>query len=237
MQVAKKNVINLLFTISLILFSGNTVSLHAAWSPAVQISAGASSTNPSGTPLVISTNSVALVGWLDGPIGVAQTLSSSRWLPESGTWTTPQLIYTNTAAGVFPSFPTLSQDIYGGSVAAFGIIDPINGGIELNASRRPPGVEAWPAPISLIINGTPNAASLAVDDLGNVASLLALSTTGSPPYDITLVQLPADHNAWLTPTILAQDNSAQPALAAKTYKGLGAFAWKVNIPSLDFLRN
>lgn len=119
-------------------FSGNGLLLHAAWSPPLQISAGPSSTNPSGTPLVINSNSVALVGWLDGPIGVAQTLSSATLSPQSLVWSAPQVIYTNTIPGSFPSFPTLSQDIFGGSVAAFGVIDPITGVIILNATRRPP---------------------------------------------------------------------------------------------------
>lgn len=231
MQKVKKNMITVFFIISLM--TGNTVCLHAAWSPPVQISAGPSSTNPSGTPLVINSNSVALVGWLDGPIGLAQTLSSSDLLPQSETWSSPQVIYTNTIPGSFPSFPTLSQDIYGGSVAAFGVIDPINGIIILNATRRPPGTEAWPAPFTLAINGNPANASLAVDDLGNVAALLALTTTGTPPYDITLAQLPANSNSWLPTITFAQDNSLQPALAAKTYKGQGAFAWKVNTPTLQ----
>lgn len=233
MQTVKKSVIIIFFTISLILFSGNMIHLHAAWSPPVQISAGPSSTNPSGTPLVINSNSVALVGWLDGPIGVAQTLSSSNLLPQSVTWSSPQVIYTNTIPGSFPSFPTLSQDIYGGSVAAFGVIDPMTGVIILNATRRPPGTEAWPAPFTLTLNGNPVAASLAVDDLGDVAALFALTTTGTPPYDITLVQLPANSNSWSAPITLAQDNSSQPALAAKTYKGQGSFAWKVNTPTLQ----
>jgi hypothetical protein len=111
MQKVKKSVITIFFTISLILFSGSTLHLHAAWPSPVQISAGPSSTNPSGTPLVINSNSVALVGLLGGPIGVAQTLSSSDLLPQSQVWSSPQVIYTNTIPGSFPSFPTLSQDI------------------------------------------------------------------------------------------------------------------------------
>lgn len=218
---------------SLIFLASFDIPLQAAWSPPVQISAGASSTNPSGTPLVINSNSVTLVGWLDGPIGVAQTLLSADLLPQSATWSTPQVIYTNIDPTAFPSFPTLSQDIFGGSVAAFGVIDPITGIIILNATRRSPDAIAWPAPFTQTLSGNPSGASLAVDDLGNVAAIFALTTTGTPPYDITLVQLPADSTAWSTPIILAQDNSTQPALAAKTYKGHGSFAWKVNTPSLQ----
>jgi len=233
MQKVKKSRVTIFFTIAWIFFSGSTVPLYAAWSSPVQISAGPSSTNPSGTPLVINSNSVALVGWLDGPIGVGQTLSSSDLLPQSETWSAPQVIYTNTIPGSFPSFPTLSQDINGGSVAAFGVIDPMTGIIILNATRRPPGTEAWPAPFTLALTGNPATASLAVDDIGNVAALLTLTTTGTPPYAITLVQLPATSTSWLAPITLAQDNSTQPALAAKTYKGQGAFAWKVNTPTLQ----
>jgi hypothetical protein len=102
----------------------------------------------------------------------------------------------------------------------------------LNATRRPPGTEAWPTPFILTLNGNPVAASLAADDLGNVAALFALTSTETPPYDITLVQLPANSNSWSAPITFAQDNSTQPALAAKTYNGQGAFAWKVNTPDL-----
>lgn len=231
MQTGKKSVMTLFFTFSTILFSGSMLPLLAAWSPPVQIS-GPSSTNPSGTPLVINSNSIALVGWLDGSIGVAQTLSSSNLSPKSDTPNPPEVVYTNSIPGSFPSFPTLSQDVNGGSVAAFGVIDPFTGVIILNAARRP-GSENWPAPFTLTLNGNPVSASLAVDDLGNVAALLALTTTGTSPYDITLVQLPSNSDSWLVPITLAQDNSIQPALAAKTYKGLGALAWKVNTPTLQ----
>lgn len=233
MHILKKGVITSLFTISLVIFSEKMVLLNAAWSPPIQVSAGPSSTNPSGTPLVVNSNSVALVGCLDGQIGVAQTLSSYDLIPQSETWGSPQIIYSNTIPGSFPSFPTLSQDINGGSVAAFGAIDPLSGVIILNASRRSIGTEAWPTPFTIIPNGNPVAASLAVDDLGNVAAFLALTTTGTPPYDITLFQLPANSNFWSSPIILAQDSSTQPALAAKTYQGRGAFAWKVNTPTLQ----
>lgn len=74
---------------------------------------------------------------------------------------------------------------------------------------------------------------MAVDDIGNVAAIFALTTTGTPPYAITLVQLPAGSSSWSPPITLAQDNSLQPAVTAKTYKGHGAFAWKVNIPTLQ----
>lgn len=232
MQLIKKNVFIIFFTITLTLFLVSE-PLYAAWSPPLQISAGPSSKNPNGTPLVINSNSVALVGWLDGQIGVAQTLSSAMLSPQSLVWTAPQIIYSNTIPGLFPSFPTMSQDIFGGSVAAFGLIDPMTGVIILNASRRPPGTIDWPAPFSQTLNGNPFVASLAVDDLGNVAALLALTTTGTPPFAITLVQLPAERTAWSPPITFAQDNSLQPAVAAKTFEEQGTFAWKVNTPTLQ----
>jgi len=37
----------------------------------------------------------------------------------------------------------------------------------------------------------------------------------------------------LPPLIIAQDNSSQPAVAAKTHEGISALAWKVNTPTLQ----
>jgi hypothetical protein len=234
MQKVKKSVITIFFMISLILFSGNTLHIHAAWSPPVQISAGPASLNTGTTPLVIDNNSIALIGWLDGQIGVAQTLSSATLFPQSSVWTAPQIIYNNTIPGLFPSFPTMAVDDFGNQIAGFGVIDPMTGTFVLNASRRSFGSINWQAPITQAENGNPSGGSVAIGNLGNFAALLALSTTGgTPPFDITLVQLPANSSSWAAPLIIAQDNSTQPAVAAKTHEGNSTFAWKVNSPNLQ----
>lgn len=231
MQSIKRIVTTLLFAIFI-----HIRALEAAWSPPVQISAGLSSLNLGTTPLVIDNNSVALVGWLDGNIGVAQTLSSASLFPQFNVWTTPQIIYNNTTPGLFPSFPTMAVDIFGNQIAGFGVIDPMS--IEsfiLNASRRSVETTNWQPPITQVENGNPfGGSSLAIGNLGNFAALLALSTTGgTPPFNITLVQLPANSSSWLSPLVFAQDNSTQPAVAAKTREGNATLAWKVNTPTLQ----
>lgn len=231
MQSIKKIVSSLLVVLSFVFY---TVDLEASWSPPIQISAGFASLNTGTTPLVIDTNSVALVGWLDGQIGVAQSLSSASLFPQFNTWTAPQTIYNNTIPGAFPSFPTMSVDIFGNQIAGFGVIDSINGVLNLNASRRFAGTTTWQLPITQPVNGIPSGGSLAIGNMGNFAALLALSTTGgTPPFDITLFQLPANSPSWLPPLVLAQDNSSQPAVAAKTRDGMATFAWKMNIPLLQ----
>ncbi len=232
MQSIKQGISNLITVFSIFFFSSTAVQLHADWSPPVQISAGPSSLNQSGTPLTINSNSVALVGWLDGPIGVSQTVSSANLFPQASVWTAPQLVYVNTIPGLFPSFPSTAQDMFGNSLAAFGLID-LMGMIQLEASKRPAGTINWPEPFSIAFNSTPAAAAIASDDLGNFAILLGLTTTGLPPYNITLTQIPANSTSWTTPIVLAQDTGSQPSVAADMYKGEGVLAWKISSPTLQ----
>ncbi|MDP1879396.1 MAG: hypothetical protein Q8K60_00485 [Parachlamydiaceae bacterium] len=232
MKTLKIKTLNVFFVLSLFIFSVNCPSLYSEWSPPVQISPGPSSVNPIGTPLVINNNSVALVGWLDGAIGTAQTLSSANLIPFSTQWTNHQLIYANFTPGMFPSFPIMSQNIFGGSLAAFGLIDPMTGAVRLYASRRPKGINFWLPPITEQLTGSPNSASITSGELGDLAVAFALTSTGTSPYMITLSQLPAASNEWIT-TILAIDNSAQPAVAINLHLGNGDIAWKVNTPTLQ----
>lgn len=217
----------------LALFSTSQFQLDAAWSPAIQISPGASSINSTATPLVIDSSSVALVGWLNGPIGISQISSSSTLSPQEVVWTTPQTIFTNTLAGAFPSFPTMSVDVFGVQTAAFSVIQLAPPSITLEATRRVGRFNPWPAPVTIPISGIPGASALAIGNLGNLAALLALTPTGTPPFDITLVQLPANATAWLPSIILAQDNSTQPVVAAMTRQAMANLAWKVNTPTLQ----
>lgn len=224
----------ILFILSFFLvFSFYDRELTADWSPPEQISLGTASLNIGSSPIAIDNNSIALVGWLDGFIGVGQTLSSSQLFPQSNNWTFPELIYTNTVVGSIPSFPTMVVDMFGNQIAGFGVIDTINGTFTLNASRRPVGTTTWQPPIMQLLNGTPGAGSVAGGSLGDLSAILALTTTGTPPFDITLLQLPPNSSAWLPPVVLAQDNSTQPVVAAHPDHDFAIFAWKTNIPTLQ----
>lgn len=221
--------LKLLFAFTLL-----SISLHADWSAPVQVSRGPTSINfsPGARPLSIDSNSVALVGWLDGSIGTSQTLSSSMLIPQATVWTPPQLIFTNTTPNYFPVFPTMSQDISGGSTAVFGVINLADFNTIINASRRVAGMNNWPAPIPLDLGGFVVGGSQAFDKLGNMAALLAVTDTGSS-FRITFIQMPALTTAWLKPIVFATDTAGQPALAAKSYNGLSTLAWKVSTPTLQ----
>src|SRR5579864_4730995 len=124
-----------IFSISFFVMSGFGSNVYADWSPPVQISPGASSVNPSGTPLVINSYSSAIVGWLNGTLGIAESLSSASLFPQSSTWNTPQQIYANSTLGIVPTFPTLSLDEFNNQVAAFAVLNFLSSTTELNASR------------------------------------------------------------------------------------------------------
>lgn len=220
------------FLLSLLL-GLHPLDLEATWSLPVQISNEPASLNIGTTPLVIDNHSVALVGWLDGSVGLSQTLYSASLFPPFNGWTAPQTIYYHTISGTFPSAPTMAVDIFGNQTAGFGVIDPVTGAFTLNASRRPAGAAQWLPPITQTESGIPGNASLAIGNLGNFSVLLGLSTNGNPPFDIALVQLPATSSSWLPPLVFAQDNSSSPAVAAKTDAATTTFAWKVNTPVLQ----
>lgn len=198
-----------------------SATLLADWSNPIPVSTGPTSINfgLGGMPLSINSNSVALAGWLDGLLGAAQTLSSSMLTPQATVWTPQQFIFKNTNPAFFPVFPTMSQDIFGRSQAAFTLIDIVNLKTIINASRREAGIQNWQAPIALDLGGFVGNGSGIFDDLGNLGALLAITHTGAPPFDITLIQLLAD--------------SPLTALAAKTFRGQSTLAWKVNTPSLQ----
>lgn len=220
------------FGVSFFVMSGFGSSVYADWSPPVQIFPGPSSVNPSGTPLVINSHSSAVVGWLNGDIGLAESLSSASLFPQSSAWSTPQQIYANSTPGFVPSFPTLSLDEFDNQVAAFGVFNFVSGFFDINASRRVDSAP-WPAPIIQTENGFPDAGSVANDELGNVAAFLALTTTSSPPFDLTFLQLSENSSAWGTPIVIAQDTSANPVVAIKITNGFTVLAWKISSPSLQ----
>jgi len=234
MKLKNQNCKNIFFKLTLLFFSVNITYLYSDWSSAVQISSGVSSVNPSGPYLSINTNSVALVGWLDGPLSVAQTLSSSQWFPKSLSWTSPEFIYSNSDPGVFPVFPVIGEDIFENQFAGFSILDSITfEGISINLSKRLPQDNAWPALISQSINSYIENGKFSIDCLGNVTSDLALTPTGASPFNITITNFSKTSSSWLPQITIAQDNSVQSTLTSSAKLNIGYYVWKTNIPSIQ----
>lgn len=211
----------------------NSIQLYSVWSAPIQISTPASLYPITTVPLVLDSNSQAFVSWLDGSIGITQSISSATLLPQEGVWSTPELIYTNSMPDLFVAYPSLTVDVVGNQTVLFALIDIPGGGIVINASRRASYTTPWLAPISQTIAAFPGASSAAADSLGNIAGLFALTSTGTAPFDVILLQLPSNSSTWLPPLVIAQDNSPQPAVASNNVDGKGVLIWKVNTPSLQ----
>lgn len=213
------------------------MSLQAGWSPPAQISPGPSSTNIDGTPLVIDSNSVALIGWLNGPLGGSEVLSSATLTPLSNTWTLPQTIYTNMTTGTFVSFPSMSFDYLSNQTAGFSVIDLNTATIELNASRRPANTIPWQVPFTQNESGFPGSSAATNDNLGNMAALFASSPTNSQPWKIILLQILAGNNFWTPQVVLApSDPSIKPSVSLKAVQGNAILAWKTTPLQLNTQR-
>lgn len=217
--------------INIVFLTLYTLTLNAAWIPTPPISPGAASVNSSGSPLIIDSNSVALVGWLNGQFVSAQDSSSASLSPLSNTWTAPQTVFTNTSTATFPSAPILSEDALGNQLAVFGVIDGMTSSIVLNGSRRPANTIPWLPPITQNISAVPNGAGIASDSLGNFGVLFPLSTGGTI-FNIELAQLLAGSPSWepLVPFFPSPDTGSNPAVAGAAYQGNAVFAWKTTPP-------
>lgn len=205
--------------------------VNGDWSAAVPISDGPASTNNGGTPLLINSNSVATVGYLDGQMGNGNELFSSSLSPQANAWSTPQSIYINNDTGLFPSAPIMFEDAAGNQFAGFGLADPITMRMSLKVCRRPVNSDTWSAPITQQLNGFPNSAGVAPDKLGNLAVLFGLTQNNNPPYTITLANILANSSTWSPQINLGVDNISQnPAVAAAANLGMATLAWKTTPP-------
>lgn len=211
------------------LFLGGGETLFADWSAPMQVSPGPSAINLPlhNSPLVINSNSVALVGWLNGTFGVGQTISSSTLPPRFSGWSTPLNVFTNTQPGFTPTFPTMASDIFGGSTSAWGTLNSLVGLVQVSASYRNSTTEAWPAPVTNTVNGNPGSSDFAPGDLGNIAAIFALSATNTPPWNIIVDHLHRNAQNWYPAILLGLDESANPSVTAHTLQGNTIFAWKM----------
>lgn len=209
-----------------------------SWTDPEQISDRPSSVNPTPSNLVIDPNSNAITGWLQGSVGVDNTLYTSS-LPEgASSWRNPEVLYTGTSPE-FATFPILFADNLG-IVKALWANFRENEGIFnqttlLSSSQLVLGT-AWSTPIiSSTLTGFPNGGGASVDEQGNQLGVLALATdnqTYTPPFTITLVALANEATSWTVPIELGIDNStiSPPAIFSGAAQGIGLVGWRMDSP-------
>lgn len=145
----------------------------------------------------------------------------------------PLSIYGNTNQGTFPSPPILFEDIAGNQLAGFALMQPGSASMVLNATKYFASTDMWSGPIMQKLEGFTQTFEVSADELGNVAVLLGLSTTNTPPFNITLAQLLGDKYDWAPQIILGEDFSSDPVVAVSARQGVATLAWKINTPSLQ----
>jgi len=210
------------------MFAMNT---EAAWSPPIPVSPFPSSTGPVGNPIAINSNSTALVGWLDGPLGLGTNTFTATLSPQNNFWSSAES-FVSTTPGQLLLGPVVAFDESNNEYAF--TLSFIPGLLTLYQSKRPSGSTIWPAPITQVdTTGQPLGATVGIDNLGNTFAFLSLSSTGFPPFNHTLFTLAENNTAWSTPIIVAVDNSTFPTTGGDSNNGKGVFVWKMSTPSLQ----
>lgn len=235
-----KNNFLLSLGISSLLFSGMTISLEA-WTTPETISSTASSVNPSATNLTIDQNSNAVVGWLEGTLGVDNNLLSAFLSAGAPNWSTPNSLYSGTSPE-FACFPLIYTDNNGTAYAFWANFH--QGDTSFDQTTIATSSEgfldtSWgTAVLGTIMNGFPNGGGASVDELGNRVAVLALTTdssTNPPPYAINFSALAFDAGSWTTPILLDTDEStlSGPVVFNVSSHGESIIGWRIN-PELTF---
>lgn len=218
-----------LATYLILLTGGNELLQAASWSSPVVVSPPPVMFNPEPSNLAIDSHSNAIVGWLEGSIGVATNLSTASLPAGAATWKSPITLFSaETSSPTYPLlFSTKSK-----AVALWANFLP--GETKLAATKQLTLGSNWPAPqMSEAIPGLPGGGGASMDLQGNRLYALIMNPpfASGPPYTLNFFSMPND-SPWMPPITLGVDNSIFPTVDTAIANGKGIVVWKISTPSL-----
>lgn len=210
-------------------FAGTT------WPAGQQISDSPSLINPFPFSVAMDQNSNAITGWLEGELGVDNTIYSASLPADTETWYSPIVITTGTPPQYvsFPVFFAEDTGLIKGAWVNFQQNEGVFNQLYMESASKESVLDgAWSEPISSsVLNGFPYGGGGSIDTLGNQLRVLALVSdyvTPTPPYSIQLVTLGGEATEWAGPDILGEDNSSisGPVVFGGVSQGMGLISWR-----------